>query len=135
MPKSWNTESAADLGITGKCAERHCAATEVCVPTISTTGVKDGACLSYPAICGQLSVNGGEVAQKAATIQEQSATLTCRAGHYMLPAGASGQLTCDVRGQWSPEGASCEQVRNWSLLPNYIFRSNLLCLYLTYVYI
>jgi hypothetical protein len=56
-------------------------------------------------------------------------------GHYMLPAGASGQLTCDVRGKWSPEGVSCEQVRScWSLLPNYIFRVDLICLYVKAVF-
>jgi hypothetical protein len=110
MPEDWNTENATYLGITGKCAQRNCLATEVCVPTISTTGVKDGACLSYPAVCDQLSVNGGDVVYNAATLQEQSATWTCRPGHYMLPAVASGQLTCDVIGQWSPVGVSCKQV-------------------------
>jgi hypothetical protein len=125
MPEGWKTEDATDLGITGKCAERHCADTEVCVPTNLTTGVKDGVCVSYPAVCDQLSVKGGDVVYKAATLQDQSATLTYRPRHYMLPAGASGQLTCDVRGQWSPGGVSC-QVRNWSLLLNYIFTVDLL---------
>jgi hypothetical protein len=109
MPQGWNTTTATNMSITGRCAERNCSATEVCVPTLSTSGAKDRGCFNYAAVCGNITISGGDLLFNG-TMQEQNATLTCRPGRHMLPTGASGQLICDVRGRWLPENSSCDLV-------------------------